>query len=223
MTNSSVLVVAAHPDDEVLGCGGAIAKHVDSGDAVSVMFLTGGTGARGDSVNAEVNRKEAAIGALERLGVSKYFFNDLPDNELDKVSLLTIVREIERVIDVVNAQEVYTHYFGDLNIDHQLACRATITATRPQPHETVKKILLYEVLSSTEWNFHTKNTFSPNYFVDVTDYMKHKLDAIQYYESEMRKPPHSRSLDNLKNLMSVRGNTVGLNYCEAFEVARIIT
>jgi len=207
-----VLVVAAHPDDEALGCGGTIAKHVADGDEVNAMFMTDG----GRS------RVEARVNASKILGITSEYQCVFPDNQMDTEPLLGIAKEVERVIAIEQPEIIYTHHAGDLNIDHQITHKAVITVCRPQPDFCVKEIYAFEVLSATEWNTPGLMPFIPNVFVDITDFIEVKREALVAYQDEMREPPHSRSIYSSVNACAVRGNTVGVDYAEAFSLVRII-
>jgi len=211
--------VAAHPDDEVLGCGATIAKYIANGDKVKVAFLTDGFRSRDN----DENRNSSAEEASRTLGCEAPIFLDFPDNQLDTVPLLKVVKEIEKIIYWYRPNIVYTHHFGDLNVDHQVAHKAVMTACRPQPDFYVKEIYTFEVLSSTEWQTHGMDLFSPNKFVDVTGYIDIKKQALEIYSKEMRKSPHSRSLKNALRLNALRGNSVGVDYAESFHAIRMIS
>ena len=220
MTNT-VLVIAAHPDDEVLGCGGAIARHTALGDQVHVLFMADGETSRTSLVkDLEEKRRHAAQGAMDVLGVGERIFLDWPDNRLDTIPMLDLVQSIEPVIMRLCPDIIYTHFDGDLNIDHQQTARAVFTACRPQPEFSVTKIICFEVLSSTEWN--PTQHFTPNYWVDVSDYLSVKEEALSFYDTEMRDYPHSRSYHNVRQLAGVRGATIGAEYAEAFMIVRMI-
>lgn len=220
MTNT-VLVIAAHPDDEVLGCGGAIARHTALGDQVHVLFMADGETSRTSLVkDLEEKRRHAAQGAMDVLGVGERIFLDWPDNRLDTIPMLDLVQSIEPVIMSLRPDIIYTHFEGDLNVDHQKTARAVFTACRPQPEFSVTKIICFEVLSSTEWN--PAQSFMPNYWVDVSEYLPIKEKALAFYDQEMRPYPHTRSYQNVRQLAGVRGATIGVEYAEAFMIARMI-
>ena len=176
MKNKRVLVVAAHPDDEMLGCGGTIAKLSKKKSKIFSLFFTDGVSAREKNKNKEINqRKINSLRALKVLGVKQSKFLSYPDNSLDKVPLIKIIKEIENIIKVFKPDTIFTHTSVDLNIDHEIVSRAVITATRPKPNFCVKNIYLFETLSSTEWNFNfKKKSFNPNFFVDITKSIKFK-------------------------------------------------
>tara|TARA_R100001440_G_scaffold10656_7_gene19458 strand:- start:30176 stop:30853 length:678 start_codon:yes stop_codon:yes gene_type:complete len=219
----TILVVAAHPDDEALGCGGTMARHAAEGDSVYVLFMTNGVDARQSVSNNDAGvRSEAAEKACELLGAKEYIYNDFPDNRLDTVALLDITQSIEKVISRIQPEIIYTHHIGDLNIDHRRTHEAVLTACRPQPNFCVKQIYAFEVLSATDWNTSDSNYFLPNYFVGVTAFFKKKLDSLKAYSSEMRDEPHSRSLKNSERLSELRGACVGIENAEAFMLIRCI-
>jgi LmbE family N-acetylglucosaminyl deacetylase len=218
-----ILVVAAHADDETLGCGGTIARHIAEGDTVQVVFMADGLTSRQDTVTAELQRREKARDkALNILGVSKFYTLNLPDNRMDSVPLLDVVQALERIIEQVQPTRVYTHHYGDLNVDHRITHQAVMTACRPVPGSSVREILAFEVMSSTEWSTPGVEPFTPNMFVDITDYLPQKVKALAAYEIEMREMPHSRSISHLENLAKHRGCSVGLEAAESFEILRSI-
>lgn len=221
---ASVLVVAAHPDDDVLGCGGTIARHVRRGDTVTVVFLTDGVGAREFGVADEVAaRRKAGIAALNTLGVLDPIFGDLPDNQLDTIPLLQIAKAIEAVAARMDFTTVYTHHHGDLNVDHRLAHEAVMTAFRPTPGRSVKTILTFETASSTEWRTpNAGNAFLPNFFVAIDDVLDVKLAALRAYNEEMPAWPHARSVEALEYQARWRGAAVGKAAAEAFVMIRHI-
>jgi len=222
-TSKKVLIVAAHSDDEVLGCGGTIAKHTEYGDKVYVVFMTNGVGSRYDTSKKDIDqRDQAAKKASKTLGVSSTKLFDFPDNKMDTVPLLDIVQSIEAVINEFKPDIIYTHHIGDLNIDHQITHNAVMTACRPQPGFCVKEIYTFEVPSSTEWQTPKYFPFAPNMFVDIGKQIEIKKAALAFYGDEMRLPPHSRSIQNILRINAYRGNSMGVDYAEAFVVNRIL-
>ncbi len=234
--NRSVLVVAAHPDDEILGCGGTLALHVGRGDSCCILIVAEGLTSRSTKRDLEALKlklevlKNIARQAAQIIGINDIRFGGLPDNRMDSLDLLDVVKLIEEVIDDVKPNIVYTHHYGDLNIDHQLVHQAVMTAARPLPESTVKKILYFEVPSATGWNTPTSyNAFLPQYYVDLSQIVRNnksaldiKLEALKIYESEMRPYPHNRSMGSVKHLACWRGSSVGLFSAESFQVGRII-
>ncbi len=218
--NDKVLIVAAHPDDEAIGCAGTIKKLTEQNKSVYLLIATDGESAREDGADNIKKRNSSLVESSEILGIKDIFNLNLPDNEMDTVPLLSIVKNIENIILKIKPSVIYTHHHGDLNIDHAILNRATITACRPIPESTVRDIIAYEVLSSTEWNINNYFPFLPNYFNDITDYIDVKRNVLQIYNQEMRKSPHSRSIDNIINHAKVRGSSVGLEYAEAFVYLR---
>ena len=222
-----ILVVAAHPDDEVLGCGGTIAKYKKEKNSVNVLFVSDGETSRPLS-KAKIlskinNRKKKAINAAKILGINKTFFLDLPDNRLDAYPLLEIVKKIEFYISLIKPNIIFTHFKNDLNIDHQIVNNAVVTACRPQKKNSVKPIFFFEVPSSTEWKINSKyENFNPNWFEDISKTKNLKFRALKAYTSEIKKWPHPRSERAVKALMEWRGATAGLHAAEAFVLARNI-
>ena len=218
----TVLVVAAHSDDEALGCSGTMAKHVAAGDQVHVLFMSDGVGSRKSVANEVSERLSSAEKAAKILGVISMQNLNFPDNRMDTVALLDVAQAVENKIDEVRPNIIYTHHLGDLNVDHQITHKAVITACRPQPDFCVKEIFAFEVLSSTEWQTPGYFPFIPNVFVDIGKYIDIKRKALEVYSEEMRQSPHSRSIENTLRLNALRGNAVGVEYAESFVLLRKI-
>jgi len=224
-----VLVIAAHPDDEVLGCGATIAAHVQNGDEVHVMIMAEGVTSRDATRDIEQRTSElsdlteSAHKVKELLGISSLSLHGYPDNRMDSIDLLDVVKTIESSINLVSPHIIYTHHAGDVNIDHQRVHQAVVTACRPIPSHPVHSILFFETPSSTEWQIPgTALMFTPNWYVDVSETLEIKMDALRIYNSEMRQWPHSRSLKAIEHLARWRGASVGLQAAEAFIVGRNI-
>ncbi len=219
---SAVLVVVAHADDEVLGCGGAIARHVAEGDQVHVVFVADGVTSRGGAGTDELARRQQATErACAILGVKSMAFFGMPDNRLDSVPLLDIIQPLEAICANLAPLVVYTHHCGDLNVDHRITHEAVMTACRPLPSASVREILTFEVMSSTEWGGGAA-PFLPNLFIDIGTQLETKMRALDAYELEMRAFPHSRSLEHIRHLARHRGSSVGVEAAEAFMVVRLI-
>ena len=200
-----------------------MAKHVEAGDKVNVIFMTNGVGSRSATSVSDIRHRQAAAQkAADILGITLTEYFDFPDNKMDTVPLLDIVKSIENVINEIQPEIIYTQHIGDLNIDHQITHKAVMTACRPQPGFCVKEVYAFEVLSSTEWSAPGVKPFSPNVYIDITDYIDIKKQALGFYSKEMRQPPHSRSINNAIRLNALRGNSVGVDYAEAFELIRMI-
>ena len=227
MANQRVLVVAAHPDDEILGLGGTVARHGDEGDRVRTLILAEGATSRDAVRDAEGRSDElhqlvvAAQRAAEALGVEAPQMLGLPDNRMDSLTLLDVVKPIEQLVRSFQPQIVYTHHGGDLNVDHQVAHQAVLTACRPLPGSSVEAIYTFETVSSTEWaSESTGDTFRPTRFVGITDQLERKLAALEAYSSEMAAFPHARSMESVRALAALRGASVGVDAAEAFMVVR---
>jgi len=232
-----VLIIAAHPDDDVLGMGGTILKHSTKGDRVKVVYMTTGITARrsleyhnitnyeydlkqNSKLKKEIERlRQDARTACKFLQVKEVKFYNYPDNEMDTVPLLKVIKTIEKEIDESKPDRIYTNHYGDLNIDHRIVFNATLTACRPIGNK-IKELICFEVISSSEWSYPTN--FKPNYFVNIKSQLDKKIRAMQAYRSEIRKFPHPRSVNNLK-MVAGRWGTVSGNYAaEAFEIIRKI-
>ncbi len=226
----NILVVVAHPDDEVLGCGGTIAKHHQKGDLVHTLILAEGATSRDETRNREKRQTElselaqAAQKAGEVLGINSLKLADFPDNRLDGCELLDLIKVVEQAISQYHPTIIYTHHGGDLNVDHQKVHQAVVTASRPLPNSMVKTLLFFEVPSSTEWQSPSCSTaFVPNWFVDITETLPLKLKALKAYQPEMRPYPHPRSLNSVEYLAKWRGTIIGVEAAEAFMLGRQIT
>ena len=219
-----VLVIVAHSDDETISMAGTIVKHVSRGDNVIVVSMTDGVGARDGSNIYDVDSREfSADAASKELGFNWGDCYDFNDNAMDAYPLIEVVKAIEKVKNEHNPTLVYTHSGSDLNVDHRVVSNAVLTAFRPQPNEKCKEIRLFEVASATDYgNPSITGSFAPNLFVDITNKWASKERALGAYKAEMRDYPHSRSIEGIKNLAKLRGNQVGCEMAEAFEVIRKI-
>lgn len=230
-----VLVVAAHPDDEVLGCGGTIARHAAEGDMVHILILAEGMTSRDPLRDIHARKEELAqlvntakkVGSF--LGAQSVELLSFPDNRMDTLPFLDVIKEVEIRLERVRPEIVYTHHHGDLNIDHQITHRAVVTACRPFPGQTVRTLLFFEIPSSTDWQIaHTGNVFIPQWLVDISGtertgtFLGKKLEALKMYEKEVRDFPHARSLQNVENLALIRGAVGGNSASEGFVLGRIV-
>lgn len=223
----TVLVVAAHPDDEVLGCGAAMARHALRGDKVHVHILAEGLtsreGTRDRSKHADGLSELAAAAhkAHSILGVSSTTLHAWPDNRMDTVPLLDVVKTVEAAIARHRPDIIYTHHGGDLNIDHRVTQQAVETACRPLPGAGLESLLFFEVPSSTEWRTSgPEAAFAPDWFLDASETLPLKLKALKAYASEMRPWPHPRSLQAVEHLARWRGASAGWKAAEAFMLGR---
>lgn len=215
-----ILVVVAHPDDEVLGVGGTILRHVDKGDKVDLLILGDGESSRIKGVDINKRAGQAAKVA-ESLGINNLFLEKLPDNQFDSVPLLEIVKIVEKYLNRTKPELVYTHNVSDLNIDHELTFKAVLTSCRPQPGHFVKKLLSFEVLSSTEWQIKTsQQCFSPTIYKDITNFIDKKIEIFQAYKDEVKTYPHPRSSEGVRVLAKYRGMESGYDFAEAFQLIR---
>lgn len=224
-----VLVVVAHPDDEVLGCGGTIARHVRAKDRVKVVILAEGVTSRASSRSAGLRSRDVARlqsnarKANAALGVKHLVMLGMPDNRMDGLELLDVVKAIEAQVLKFRPETVYTHHPGDLNVDHAVVSRAVMTACRPVPGANTRRILFFETPSCTEWQAGLPAlAFVPNYYCDISKTIGSKLRALRHYSSEMRSWPHPRSFRAVEHLARWRGASVGVSAAEAFVLAREI-
>ena len=225
----TALVVAAHPDDEVLGCGATIARLSHEGWKVHVLIVAEGATSRAEKRDIEANSEELSVlakcaeEANKILEVASVKLLSLPDNRMDSIDLLDIVKIVEEYILKYKPSLIFTHHAGDVNIDHKILHDAVIAACRPQPNHSVKELLFFEVPSSTEWRPASSGIyFTPNYFYDVSEHISKKMAALSAYLPEMRNFPHPRSVDAVNHLARWRGATVGCEAAEAFMLGRCI-
>lgn len=226
VSSSTILVVAAHPDDEVLGCGGSINKWTEAGAEVHALILAEGLTSRAmqrnDIPQSQIaDLREAAKRAANIIGYRSISFESFPDNRMDSVDLLDIIHVLSQYIEKKRPNIILTHHYGDLNIDHRICFQAVITACRPLPDCPVQTIMSYETPSATEWGFpYSKNVFSPNIFVDISGHMETKLEAMNCYRTEIRKMPHPRAQESLCAIAQRWGSVAGYHYAEPFELVR---
>jgi LmbE family N-acetylglucosaminyl deacetylase len=232
----NILVIAAHPDDEILGMGGTIKKFTKKGHKVKIVIMATGIEAR-RSTNFEnqdkyeISDKEKSViknqiikirshsrKAVKLLGVNDIEFLDFPDNEMDKISNLQITKVIESLINKFKPSKIFTHSPHDINIDHRLIYQAVITATRPNSKQIVDEVYSFEIPSSTEWFFPT--SFQPNVFVDISKELKIKLKSMKEYKTEIKKFPHPRSIKALEHISKKWGSVAGYGAAEVFYLVR---
>lgn len=218
-----VLVMAAHPDDEVLGLGGTVARHMSCGDQVTVALIADNGNARYEVETIQAVRC-CVLQAANLLGVTDIRFAGLADQKLDSLPIIEITQWIEGILQDIQPQIIYTHHHGDINHDHQVVCEATLTAARPYSAPYVERILCYETPSATEWTGgpSVENYFVPNVFIDITAYLESKLNAMSAYTTELRPFPHPRSLEALRNRAVYWGSVIGVAAAEPFVLVRQI-
>jgi N-acetylglucosamine malate deacetylase 1 len=223
----TVFVVAAHPDDEVLGCGASIAKWSKAGETIHILIMAEGSTSR--DVDRDVDAKNEELSLLVRsaqqagkiLGAASVKLLGFPDNRMDSLDRLDVVKAVEAEIERLQPHTVITHHSGDVNIDHRIIHEAVVTACRPQPDHPVRRLLAFEVPSSTEWQPPSSNVaFQPNCFEDVSETLDRKIEALKVYKSEMREWPHARSIQSIEHLARWRGSSVGYDAAEAFILLR---
>lgn len=222
----NLLIVAAHPDDEILGCGGTVARLARENHKAFSLILGEGPTARDNTRDKGRNKldlaalRKQAYAANKTIGVSDVFLYEFADNRFDSVPLLDITKTIEKVIKKVKPVLIFTHNKDDLNIDHRITYQAVLTATRPLPGQSVRKIYSFEVLSSTEWSYPLN--FAPDTFFDISKTIDAKVKAMKQYKSELCKFPHPRSAKGIKLNAKTWGMKIGMEYAEAFKCVRTL-
>lgn len=220
----NVLCIAAHPDDEVLGCGGTLIEYYQQKHNVYIAVLGEGISSRfekREQADSQLinNLHDNCIAAAEIIGAKDLFHFDFPDNRFDTMPLLDIIKPIEKLIKELQPQVVYTHHSGDLNIDHVLTCRAALTACRPLKDSPVKEIYAFEIPSATDWSFQCFNSsFRPNTYKNISYAIDLKISALNCYKSETCNFPHPRSIEAVRANALRWGSIIGVNYAEAFEL-----
>jgi LmbE family N-acetylglucosaminyl deacetylase len=218
----NILIVAPHPDDEVLGCGGIIKRFSSEGDKIYVLIITKGKPEK-YSEEKIMNVRKEALHAHKILGVTETRFLNFPAPDLDTISLSEISGDISSVIIEFKIDTLFLPHRGDIHNDHKVVYNASLVASRPFNNYTVKRVYSYETLSETEWAApFGDDAFIPTYFVDINNEINFKLDAFSCFKTQIRPFPSSRSLESIEALAKFRGSTVSLNHAEAFMVIRII-
>ena len=223
MQRKRIVVIGAHPDDELLGAGGTLARHVLSGDEVHAIVVADGARSRYPAELAATLEKQAHR-AAEVIGFASLQLLSLPDQRLDTVPLIELTQRLEGVLDEIDPSIVYTHFPEDVNADHGLVARCAWTACRPYRRPQVRKFAVFETPSSTEWAWPMPGTeLRPNLFVDVTDTLTTKIAAMDCYETELRDYPHPRSGRALRERAAYWGSHIGRPAAEPFAVLREVT
>lgn len=216
-----IAAIFAHPDDEVLACGGALSAHASRGDEVRILILATGLASRGTVEQISIDRLQQQGRAAARImGATEIEFADFPDNAMDSLPLIRVVQRVEAFLRGFAADVIYTHHAGDLNVDHRITAQAVVTARRPLPAAGDVEILACEVPSATEWAAPWQEPFVPTDFLDISAYLTVKQQALACYEGELRAWPHPRSLEGVKVLALWRGAQCGTGMAEAFSQIR---
>ncbi len=218
----SIMIIVAHPDDEVLGCGGTIARHTADGTDVQILFVADGEGSRANGVpNSDhiALREDMALRAADVLGTKPPVFLRFQDNRLDTIPFLEVVQAIEGQLETLKPSTVYTHAAGDMNVDHRVVHQAVRTALRPTSSNPVQRLLAFEVPSATDWGGRGFGPdFAPTCAIDVSAFADQKHRALRAYGAEMRAMPHPRSYEAIDALMTLRGAAFGMGAAETFEL-----
>ena len=227
MKMEKILVVVAHPDDEVLGMGGSIAKFSAEGKQVHLLIVTDGSSSQyrdsKDLCKIIENKKIETTKSADILGIKSITYGELPDMRLDSISHVLINEVIEKAVREIKPDTVFTHFWGDVNMDHRRVYESTMVAVRPQSNQIVKNVLCYSVPSSTEWSPNVLPTmYMPNYFVDIEGFDDKKYDAMACYETECRAYPHPRSIEHIRKQDNAEGLKIGRESAESFVLLRSI-
>ena len=221
-----ILIVCAHPDDEILGCGGTLMKHSKKKDEINILFVFEGSSARYQNKKNKnllkdiAKREKSAIRVSKILKAKSISFLRYPNLTLNFSSLLEVTKDIEKKIIKIKPDIIYTHTNKDLNLDHRLCHQSVITAVRPSNNLFINKILAFEIPSSTEWALGTFGNFNPNYFVNISNFFKNKMELLKIYHYELRPFPHPRSKESIEAQARLSGTQCGFRNSERFEVIR---
>ena len=216
-----IAAIFAHPDDEILGCGATMARHARDGDQVRILILATGLTSRGEAEKEQIDAlRSQAQQAAKVVGAKSVEFCDFPDNAMDSVALLDVVKAVEGFLNTHPFDIIYTHHVGDMNIDHNITHRAVMTACRPMPGKRPVEVLSCEVNSSTEWSMPSQTPFVPNDFIDVADFLDIKVAAMECYSGEICEWPHPRSSKGIRVTAKNRGMQSGFQAAEAFMLTR---
>lgn len=222
--SKKILVIAAHPDDEILGAGGTLRKYVEERNAVYCLILGQGCLSRDKSCQDDLKHlHNECTKAGEIIGFKEIYFSNFPDNSFDGVPILNIIKDIEKYLEQIKPDIVYTHHEGDLNVDHEITFKAVLTACRPCNKNNPNEIYTFETLSSTEWQNKDHQPFKPNVYCDISSTLEKKIQAMRTYKSELREYPHSRSKEGIRILANFRGLECGLEAAEGFNLIRKIS
>jgi LmbE family N-acetylglucosaminyl deacetylase len=221
---NKILVIAPHADDEIIGCGATMAKHIANADDVYVIIATNANKGAPELFDEKTINKvrSEALEAHGFLGVKKTFFLNFPAPALNAFPEYKISMEISKIINKIKPDILYLPHPGDLHQDHKAIYRASLVAVRPQGVYCVKEIYCYETLSETEWAPYQEKPFVPNVFNDVSAFFDQKLESMRFFKSQIKEFPHTRSLETFEALARYRGATVGVKRAESFMVERII-
>lgn len=218
-----VIVISAHPDDEIIGCGGTLLKHVNNGDEVSWLIITNVLESKGFT-KQRVDSRQQEIATVQNLMNFKHVIKfDFPTMSLDSSSLNELIPKISEVFNELNPEVIYVMNRSDAHSDHRITFEAVLACTKSFRYPFIKSVLMYECISETEFApALPEKVFQPNYFVDVTDFFEKKIDIMKVYESELSEHPFPRSIRNIEALATFRGASVGVEYAEAFQLIKFI-
>jgi LmbE family N-acetylglucosaminyl deacetylase len=222
---NKILVIAAHPDDEVLGMGGTIARLTDEGNDVHLLIVTDGSSSqyRDDpNLKSIIDEKKRETAESSRiLGIKSITYSNLPDMKLDSIPHVEVNKAIEEVVERLQPDTVYTHFWGDVNMDHQRVYQSTLVAVRPTANQSVHAVYCYSVPSSTEWSPYIPTmVFMPNLFVSIEKYVEVKKTALSSYTTELRPYPHPRSIEYIQKQDEAVGLRGGMGPVERFVLLR---
>ncbi|GHA53267.1 PIG-L deacetylase family protein [Pontibacter akesuensis] len=218
-----VIVISAHPDDEVLGVGGALLKHKKNGDEIYWLIVTNIFEKDGFSESRVRTRQEEIVRVADLLGVKQTFKLDYPTMTLSSSSLIKMVPEISAIFQEVKPEIIYSLNRSDAHSDHRVIFDAVMACTKSFRYPFIKRVLMYECISETEFApVLPEKAFLPNYFIDISEHLEQKLEIMKIYESELGEHPFPRSLENIKALAHFRGASVGVHYAEAFQLIKYI-
>jgi LmbE family N-acetylglucosaminyl deacetylase len=214
---NKIIVIAPHPDDETLGCGGTLLKHKYQGDEINWVILTNISQVEGWSQEKVHNRQLEIDNVAKTYGFNSVEKLDFPTTQLDTIPMSNLIGKISKFISKIEPHTIYLNFHNDVHTDHQMAFQAVMSCTKNFRYPFIRRILMYETLSETEFApTLTGREFKPNVFVDITDFLDKKIEIMKIFESEVMEPPYPRSLSVLEAFAKYRGSRIGVEYAESF-------
>ena len=214
----NILVIAPHPDDETLGCGGTLLKHLKNNDKIFWIIATSMNTKDGWSENKKKVRDKEILSISKKYNFSKVFNLNYSPGKISDMNLSLIIEEFRRIFKDIKPNIIYAPYINDVHSDHKIISKATISSIKNFRSPTINKVMFYETISETNFNFGSTDNFNPNLFVDISNFLQKKINIMQIYKSEIKKHPFPRSKESLTAKAILYGSIIGVKYAEAFQI-----